>query len=80
MPEPLRLQGRAHSSRVAPRVGKQGLLTAIAFEPLKVRTESLNRDAARLQALVKHKVPVGDNRSSVAKLPFRWIEQETDSA
>ncbi|MBV8604169.1 MAG: glycosyltransferase [Pelomonas sp.] len=60
-------------------VGPEVLFTDIAFEQLKVRTESLNRDQARNQALINHKILVQGHQGSVGKLRFRWVEQETGS-
>ncbi|MBV8380746.1 MAG: glycosyltransferase family 2 protein [Paucibacter sp.] len=61
-------------------VGGEVLFTDIAFEQLKVRTESLNRDTERNQALVNHKILVQGYQSSVGKLRFRWTEQNTEAA
>jgi predicted glycosyltransferase involved in capsule biosynthesis len=58
-------------------VGNEVLLTDIAFQQLSARTESLDRDTTRNQALVHDKIIKQGHAGSVGKLRFRWIEQPT---
>lgn len=58
-------------------VGPEVLLTDVAFTQLGFRTETLNRDTARNQALVHHKIIGQGHKGSVGKLRFLWVEQPT---
>ncbi len=59
-------------------VGKEVLLTDIVFQQLSARTETLNRNTDRNQALIHQRIIVENHKSSVGKLRFNWIEQPTD--
>lgn len=59
-------------------VGNEVLLTDVAFTQLGFRTETLDRDTARNQAMIHDKIQVQGHKGSVGKLRFRWDELPTD--
>lgn len=59
-------------------VGKEVLLTDIVFQQLGARTETLDRNTDRNQAMIHQKIIVEGHKGSVGKLRFQWVEQSTD--
>jgi len=56
------------------RVGGTILLTDVVFNEINLKTEKLNRDTSRNQALGSAKIFQNDFETSVGKLRFRWEE------
>ena len=59
-------------------VGPEVLLVDIVFTQLGFRTETLNRDTSRNQALIHHKILTLGHKGSVGKMRFAWAEQPTE--